>query len=409
MWVVLRAFASGGAAVTGVEAISNGVTAFRKPEWKNARRTLVIMGSLLGAMFLGLSWLATKVHPLPYAEGTPTVISQVGKAVFGGGVMGHTLFFSLQAATMLILVLAANTSFADFPRLASFHAGDNFMPKQLTKRGHRLVFSTGIIALAIAAAVLVIATEAKVEKLIPLYAIGVFTSFTMSQAGMARHHLREHEAGWRKGLFVNGFGAILSLLVDLVILLTKFTHGAWVICVLVPVMVYGLTRLNKQYESEAHELERDAQAAAEAPVFHRHTVLLMVDTLDRAAAKGVQYARSLMPDELRAVHVAVDVQAAEQLMEKWLQLGLSRFPLELVDCPDRRIVRSVIEVVSEALADGRTEVTVLVTRREYRRVWHRLLHDHTGDAIAKGLARIEHANVTFVPYQLGLDHVEVGA
>src|SRR4051812_2721067 len=322
MWLLLRAFASGGAAVTGVEAISNGVTAFRKPEWKNARKTLVIMGSLLGAMFLGLSWLATKVHPLPYAEGTPTVISQIGKAVFGGGALGHTLFFSLQAATMLILVLAANTSFADFPRLASFHAGDNFMPKQLTKRGHRLVFSSGIIALALVAAVLLLATGAKVEKLIPLYAIGVFTSFTMSQAGMARHHLREREEGWRKGLFVNGFGAILSLVIDIIILITKFTHGAWVICLLVPVMVYGLTRLNKQYESEAHELERDARAAAEAPVFHRHTVLLMVERLDRATAKGVQYARSLSPDEVRAVHLAVDVQRAEELMDEWLRLGL---------------------------------------------------------------------------------------
>ena len=401
LWLVLHAFASGGAAVTGVEAISNGVTAFRRPEWKNARKTLVIMGSTLGAMFLGLSLLATKIHPLPYEAGTPTVISQIGKAVFGGGASGHFLFFFLQASTMLILVLAANTSFADFPRLASFHAGDNFMPKQLTKRGHRLVFSNGIIALALASAVLVVVTEAKVEKLIPLYAIGVFTSFTMSQAGMARHHLREREPKWRSGLFVNGFGAILSLVVDIIIMLTKFTHGAWVIVVLVPVMVYGLTRLNKQYESEAHELERDARVAAEAPVFHRHTVLLLVDTLDRSAAKGIRYARSLMPDELRAVHVAIDLPRAEELMDEWLRLGLSRFPLELVDCPDRRIVRSVMEVVTEALADGRTEVTVLVTRREYRRRWHKLLHDHTGDAIAKALSRVEHANVTFVPYQLG--------
>jgi hypothetical protein len=172
-------------------------------------------------------------------------------------------------------------------------------------------------------------------------------------------------------------------------------------------MVYGLTRLNKQYESEAHELERDARAAAEAPVFHRHTVLLLVEGLDRAAAKGIQYARSLSPDELRAVHVATDLQRADALMDEWLRLGLSRFPLELVDCPDRRIVRSVMEVVCEALADGRTEVTVLVPRREYRRSWHRLLHDHTGDAIAKGLARVDHANVTFVPYQLGQGQVEV--
>jgi hypothetical protein len=300
-------------------------------------------------------------------------------------------------------VLAANTSFADFPRLASFHAGDNFMPKQLTKRGHRLVFSNGIIALAVASAVLVLATEAKVEKLIPLYAIGVFTSFTMSQAGMARHHIRERESGWRSGLFVNGFGAILSFVVDVIILLTKFTHGAWVICLLVPAMVYGLTRLNKQYEAEARELVHDARAAAEAPVFHRHTVLLLVDNLDRSAAKGIRYARSLTPDEMRAVHVAVDLQHAEHLMDEWLRLGLSRFPLELVDCPDRRVVRSVMEVVAEAMADGRTEVTVLVTRREYKRSWHKLLHDHTGDAIAKALSRVEHANVTFVPYQLGMD------
>jgi amino acid transporter len=406
LWIVLKAFASGGAAVTGVEAISNGVTAFRKPEWMNARRTLVIMGATLAVLFFGLSALATKVHPIPYTEGTPTVISQVGKAVFGGGPLGHVLFFGLQAGTMLILVLAANTSFADFPRLASFHAGDAFMPKQLTKRGHRLVFSNGILALACTAAVLVVITGARVDHLIPLYAVGVFTSFTMSQAGMARHHVRKKEPGWRKGLFVNATGAVLSAVVCLVIIVTKFKPpgqplGAWVILVIVPVMVYGLTRLNRQYTAEAKELAADVRAAAEAPVFHRHTVLLLVDELDKSAAKGIQYARSLSPDEVRAVHVAIDLQKAEHLMNEWLRLGLTRFPLELVDCPDRRIVRAVLEVVYEAMADGRTEVTVLIPRRQYRRFWHRLLHDRTSDAIAKSLARVPHANVTFVPFQLG--------
>jgi amino acid transporter len=416
LWLVLKAFASGGAAVTGVEAISNGVTAFKRPEWKNARTTLFIMGGTLGVLFFGLSALATQIHPVPYEAGSPTVISQVGKAVFGGGAIGGALFFALQAGTMLILVLAANTSFADFPRLASFHAGDHFMPKQLTKRGHRLVFSNGVISLAVAAAVLLLATSAKVEHLIPLYAVGVFTSFTMSQSGMAKHHLRQRERGWRKGLFVNGTGAVLSLVVDIIIIITKFHPagqplGAWVILVIVPVMVYGLTRLNKQYEAEAHELEHDAKAAAEAPVFRRHTVILLVDQLDRAAARAIQYARSLNPDDMRAVHVAVDVDAAERLMDDWVRLGLSRFPLEIVDCPDRRIVRSVIEVVAEALADGQTEVTVLVPRREYRRHWHRLLHDHTAESIAKGITQIKHANVTFVPYQLGTPGpmVDVGA
>src|SRR5207248_11347601 len=170
--VFLKAFASGGAAVTGVEAISNGVPAFKPPEWKNAQSTLVVMGSTLGAMFIGLSFLAAKTHVAPYIKGTPTVISQIGKLVFGGGVVGNILYFCLQAGTMLILVLAANTSFADFPRLASFHAGDNFMPRQLTKRGHRLVFSNGIIALAGASILLVVITGAKVDRLLPLYAIG---------------------------------------------------------------------------------------------------------------------------------------------------------------------------------------------------------------------------------------------
>jgi uncharacterized membrane protein len=314
---------------------------------------------------------------------------------------------------MLILVLAANTSFADFPRLASFHAGDNFMPRQLTKRGHRLVFSNGIIALAAAAIVLVVITRAEVSRLIPLYAIGVFTSFTLSQAGMARHHIRLKEPGWKGGLFVNATGAVLSFVVDVIIAITKFKPagailGAWVIILLVPVMVYGLTRLNKQYESEATELEGDAKAAAEAPVLRRHVVLVLVDRLDRSTARAMQYARTLAPDELRAVHVAYDLDRAEELAAEWRRLGLSRFPLELVDCPDRRIARAVLEVVAEAL-DGQTEVTVLVPRREYRRFWHRLLHDRTGDTIARAVSQLPHANVTFVPYHLGVDqpHTEV--
>jgi amino acid transporter len=184
--IVLKAFGSGGAAVTGVEAISNGVPAFRAPAWQNARRTLVVMGTLLGVMFLGLSMLAARVHAVPYDEGVPSVISQVGKLVYGQTALGHVLFYGLQAGTMLILVLAANTSFADFPRLASFHAGDNFMPRQFMVRGHRLVFSNGIVFLAIAAIVTLLGTGGEVSRLIPLYAIGVFTSFTLSQAGTTR-------------------------------------------------------------------------------------------------------------------------------------------------------------------------------------------------------------------------------
>jgi amino acid transporter len=401
LYVILHAFASGGAAVTGVEAISNGVTAFKKPEWKNARVTLIIMGATLGTLFLGLSILSTRVHSIPFEAGTPTVISQIAKQVFGGGALGNTMYFALQAGTMLILVLAANTSFADFPRLASFHAGDNFMPKQLTKRGHRLVFSNGIIALALASAVLVVVTGAKVDKLIPLYAIGVFTSFTLSQAGMAKHHIRKKEPHWRRGLFINATGAVLSLIVDVIIAITKFMHGAWVIIVLVPVMVAVLVRLNRQYEAEAEELERDAEAAATAPILRRHVVLVFVARLDRAAARAIQYARALVPDEMRAVHIAIDRHNAEMLGAEWRRLGLTRVPLELVDCPSRRVARSALEYVAAELADGNTEVTVLMPHRVYRRFWHRLLHDRTADEMARSIGQLAHANVTQVPYHLG--------
>jgi amino acid transporter len=404
VYVVMHAFASGGAAVTGVEAISNGVPAFRPPEWKNARSTLVVMGSLLGAMFLGLSVMAAKIHVVPFVSGTPTVISQVGAAVFGGGAVGRVLYYALQAGTALILILAANTSFADFPRLASFHAGDNFMPRQLTKRGHRLVFSNGIIGLSVAAVVVLVVTDAKVDRLIPLYAIGVFTSFTLSQAGMTRHHFRKKEPGWRRGAFVNGTGAALSLIVDVVIAITKFTHGAWVIIVLVPIMVFLLTRLNKQYEAEAGELQDEAKQAAAQPILRRHVVLVLVDDLDRATARAIQYARALMPNELQAIHFVVDEQRAEALSADWRRLGLARLTLQLVDCPDRRIVRAALEAAAEAAGDGGTEVSVLLPRLEHKRIWHRLLHDRTADAIAEGLAPLAHVNVTFVPFHLGRDH-----
>ncbi|MCL4293801.1 MAG: APC family permease, partial [Acidimicrobiia bacterium] len=271
--VFLHAFASGGSAMTGVEAISNGVTAFRKVEWKNARRALVLMGMTLGTAFLGLSVLSTRVHAVPYEDGTPTVISQIGKQVFGESMLGHTGFFMLQAATMLILVMATNTSFADFPRLASFAADDNFLPRQLRRRGHRLVFSNGILALAAVAAVLVVVTGASVARLIPLYAIGVFTSFTLSQAGMAKHHITRREPGWRWGLAVNGVGAVLSAVVDVIFAAAKFREGAWIVIVLIPVFVVVLVRLNRQYARDDALLERDAEAAVADPILRRHVVL----------------------------------------------------------------------------------------------------------------------------------------
>jgi amino acid transporter len=396
-FVIAKAFASGGAAVTGVEAISNGVPAFRKPEWRNARQTLVVMGSGLAVMFLGLSFLASKIEVAPFEDGTPTVLAQIGEVVYGQGSAGGAMSGVLNIATMLILVLAANTGFADFPRLASLQAGDNFLPRQLTKRGHRLVFSNGILALAGAAAILVALTGAEVTRLIPLYAISVFTGFTLSQSGMTRHHMRKREAGWVAGLLANGVGAVLSGLIVLIVVVTRFSD-AWPILPIMPVFVMILLRLNRQYERERSALEHDVPAAATAPILHRHVVMVFVDRLDLAAARAIQYARTLTPDELRAVHFVVDDDAATRLAAEWRRLGLSRVPLELVATPDRRLTRTAVEHVARELSDGETEVSVLLPDRKYNGLWHRILHDRTAEAIQAEVSKLPHANVTAVPF-----------
>jgi hypothetical protein len=308
------------------------------------------------------------------------------------------LFYALQSGTMLILIVAANTGFADFPRLASFQAGDSFLPRQLTKRGHKLVYSNGIIALAGAAIFLVIVTGATVNRLIPLYAIGVFTSFTLSQSGMTKHHWRLREPGWRKGIAINGLGAVISAVVAVIIATTKFADGAWAILIVLPLLVVVFLRLNRQYRSEARHLEFDVPAAVTAPILRRHVVLVFVDRIDLAAARAIQYARTLTPDELRAVHFVIDEDAARRLADEWGRLGLHRVPLELVACPDRRLTRSAVETVALELADGETEVTVLLPDRKFNGLWHRVLHDRTADAIAEEVSRLPHANVTTVPF-----------
>ncbi|HET6953081.1 MAG TPA: amino acid permease, partial [Acidimicrobiales bacterium] len=346
-------------------------------------------------------FLAAHVQVAPYEDGTPTVIAQVGEAVYGHGALGDLLFYSLQVGTLLILVLAANTGFADFPRLASFQASDRFLPSQLTKRGHRLVYSNGIVALAAAAGVLVIITGAQVAALIPLYAVGVFTGFTLSQAGMTRHHLREHEPGWRKGIVINGFGAVLSLIVAGIIAVTKFADGAWVIVVALPVLVLLFMRVHREYEDELTELESDVPAAVVAPILRRHVVLVFVDKLDMATARAIQYARTLTPDELRAVHFAIDPQQAEELRAAWGAAGITRVALDVVACPDRRLPGAAVELVARDLADGDTEVSVLLPDRKYTGLWHRILHDRTADSIERAVSQLAHANVTTVPFHFG--------
>src|SRR5580693_9003250 len=247
---LLRAFAQGSSAMTGTEAISNGVSIFRKPQAQNARTTLVLMSTILGVMFLGVSVLAALTHSVPFATGTPTVVSEIGKLVYGSSGLGHALFYMLQAATALILILAANTSFTGFPFLVSFVAEDSFLPRKLTVRGHRLVFSNGILLLAGASIVLLLATGAQVAVLIPMYAIGVFTGFTMAGAGMVTHHWRVRELHWRQRVVVNGFAAVVCAVVVVVFAVAEFTQGAWVVVVVMPLVVFALVRMNREYREE---------------------------------------------------------------------------------------------------------------------------------------------------------------
>jgi amino acid transporter len=398
--VVMRSFASGGVALTGTEAISNGVSIFRPPESRNARITLGVVAVILGSLVLGTAVFSAMTHPVPYQSGSPTVVAQLAQYIYGAGPLPHIMFVLLQAGTMFILVLAANTSFTGFPLLASFAAEDSYLPRQLTRRGHRLVFSTGIIILAGTAVALLIVTDARVNSLIPLYAIGVFTGFTMAGAGMLRYHLREREPHWRRGAVINGSAAVVSLVVLVIIAVSKFTEGAWFVLILLPLGVFALLRLHRQYVMEDQQLEAGASKACEVPVLRRHVVIVFVDHLDQAAARGLQYGRTLSPDELHAVHFAIDSRDAEELEANWSRLGLSRLPLDIIHTPDRRLARAALKLAAQTVKDGSTELTILLPRRGYASAWRRLLHDRSADRIAETVSQLPHVNATIVPFHL---------
>jgi amino acid transporter len=397
--LVLHAFASGCTALTGVEAISNGVPAFRRPEAQNARRTLIAMGAILGTLFIGVSYLAVHTHVRPYESGNPTLIGQVASWVLGASPAGRVFFYLFQAATLAILVLAANTSYADFPRLASFAAGDAFLPRQFTKRGHRLVFSNGIITLSVAAAAVIVVFAANYNRMLPLYAIGVFTSFTLSQAGMTRRHLRLREPGWRYGILVNGLGAVVTFLVLLDIIQTKFTAGAWMVLIALPVLVFLLGRTNRAYARELSGLKVEVSETL-APPKPRHEVVVFLDHLDRAALGALRYARQLNPLSITALHVAADPDAAKRLAALWAKVRVP-VPLEVVDCPDRNLVACAERVVYERVRPD-TEITVLLPRRGYVGFWKRLLHDQTGRDLFRVLSQLAGVTVTLVPFH-GMD------
>ncbi len=397
---ILKSFANGGSSLTGLEAISNGVSTFRSPEARNARRTLVVMSSVLAFLVLGVTVLAHFSHATPYVVQSPTVVAQIARWVWGSAGVGRVVADVVVVATVLILFTGGNTSFNGFPYLASFVAADSFLPRQLTRRGHRLAFSNGIIVLAVVGIALVVGTNANLNSLVALYAIGVFTGFTLAGAGMVKHHRRLREQGWRVRQVVNGFAAGLSAIVVVIFLVVKFKNGAWLVAVAGPLLYLLLIRLNRQYRAEADQLEVGAAQACEAPILRRHAVIVLVERLDLATARAMQYGRTLVPDDLRAVHLVLDSRRARDLEERWGQLGLARFPLDLVECPDRRLGRAVLELAAEAVSDGETELTLLLPRRGYNSRWARLLHDRTADRVALVAGQIPHVNATLVPFHL---------
>jgi len=400
LFVVLRAFANGGSSLTGLEAISNGVANFRSPQGKNARKTLVSMSSVLGFLVLGVSFLAWRTHAVPYLLGSPTVLSQEAKYVFGNTLFGKICFYFIQAATMVILYTGANTSFNGFPNLASFVAKDAFLPKRLTKRGHRLVFSNGIIILAVAAGALLIVTRARVDALVAVYAIGVFTGFTIAGAGMVKHHLTNRESKYKRKLVINGFAAVLSFLVVIIFAVTKFTQGAWAVVVLFPILVWSLIKLHSTYIETEKELEQNVQKAVEAPILKRHVVMVLVDRFDLAAARAIQYARTLSM-EVRAVHFLLDTRVAHELEDSWSRLGIAGASLEIVECQDRRLGRSVMEYVAEVAYDGETEVSVLLPRAVYTGLLRRIVHDRASERLSAMINEIPNASATIIAYPLG--------
>ncbi len=405
IFYLLQAFANGGSSLTGLEAISNGVSAFKNPRGLNARRTLSIMSVLLGFLVGGISYLAYRTHATPFKSGSPTVISQVAQAAFGGGLIGHAGFVAVQVATALILFTGANTPFTGFPFLANFIAEDSFLPRQLTRRGHRLAFSNGIIVLTVAALALLIGVGAHVDKLVPFYAIGVFTGFTMAGFGMAKYHHTRREQGWRRRLAINFTGGAVSGLIVIIFAVVKFTEGAWLVVILFPILWFALLRLNRQYRNEAHSLDLATSVELARPTarYPRHVVMLMVDRLDLAVLRARRYAGSLHPTEVVAVHINIDDDVAAKLQKAWIAANIGDdTPLRIVDCPDRRLIQAVAEQALTGVVGQHAEVTVLLPRRTFGRLSQRLLHDRTADKIAEAMGRIRHVSATIVPFDTTL-------
>jgi len=373
-FLILRAFASGCTALTGVEAISNGIPAFRKPEAHNAGKTLIAMAVLLGTMFLGISLLARTLRVLPIEH--ETVVSQVGRQVFGNG----PLYLVLQAATALILVLAANTSFADFPRLSAILARARYLPRQLTNLGDRLVFANGIIALAILASALVILFDGQTHRLIPLYAVGVFLSFTLSQAGMVRHWRKESGQAWQWKAALNGAGAVTTGVVLLIIVATKFVHGAWIVALLIPAFARMFRAISRHYLTVAEQLSLEGlkpEQWTDLASYASHKVVVPVSGMHRGALEALHFARTISQD-VTAVVVDVEPQVTARVQEKWSTWGQD-IPLVILESPYRSTAGPLLNYLDKLDRRAPELGLAVIVLPEFipARWWHHLLHNQT--------------------------------
>jgi amino acid transporter len=395
-FLILRGFAEGCVAMTGTEAISNGVGAFRAPSARNAATTLGWMAAILATFFIGTSVLARHYGVMPTAG--ETVLSQLGRHVFGTG----ALYFALQYATFAVLVLAANTAFADFPRLASILANDRYMPRQFAARGDRLAFSNGIIALALVAMALVWLFRGDTSALIPLYAIGVFVCFSLSQAGMVRHWLAAREGGarltgWRWKAALNGLGAAATAVVAVIQVVTKFAHGAWVVVLIVPSIIWMLAAIHRHYDTFAREVAFTGQAPL---MFLHHTALVPVGAITKATASALVYATAIS-DDVRAVYVEVDPAATARMRSQWdaWDVGID---LVVLPSPYRSVLRPLVDYVDTLQRSGATDlITVVVPEVVPHRWWEHLLHNKTALYIRTAFLFRANVVVTSVPYRLG--------
>lgn len=415
LFLILRAFAAGCTALTGVEAISNGIPAFKKPESVNAGKTLIIMVAILSTLFLGITFLANHFPVVVGHEGTPTVLSQLNAAVFGQGTI---FFYYLQFATLFILSLAANTAFADFPRLASLIARDRYLPRQLTNLGDRLVFSNGIITLAVVASVLIVLFNAQEHNLLPLYAVGVFISFTLSQSGMVVHWLKEKRhphfkptKTWYFHIAVNGFGACCTFVVMLILMVTKFAEGAWIVIVAIPVLMATFVKIHRHYECVAESLTLDG--IKPGPIYDNHpdrsevpTVVLM-NSLNRSSLQALECAMR-MSKNVRVCAIEVEPAATERLKSLWDKWSLHHIPLDIVESPYREIGRPLIEYLHHVDATNPDELPTMVVLPEFvvSKWWEKLLHNQTSVAIRNALyldqcKRGRGRPIIEVPYRIG--------